>query len=250
MNKRTYHLMVASLDALDLKAAQAGLTERGFEARIASDPATRSIHVNWRPSSIPADEAEAVDVAPAMDSAEQTLSLHFAELTPLLREQIITALKKDDEPVPPAIVDSDLLIATLEDDTDAAPEAVVALHWSLLAELLATAPEPARVVLYDPAWNSVIPHADARKLMNWKELLEEIELDRQLFASDDEEKKKAEALVLAEELRAAEQAHAEEILLAELTPQQQPDALRYGAVLAGLAATAALAAWFLFQRAG
>ena len=231
MNKRTYHLMVSSLDAFDLKAAEAGLAALGFDVRLAADAGALSIHASG--------------LLPG-----QSRILQFTPLTALLRNQITSKLAEDDEPVPPLLSQPEVLVATTEDDTDATPQPELALHWTLLGELLATAPDAARVVLYDPEWNSAVPHDEAREMMDWKDLLEEIELDRQLFATDEDEAKRADEHDRVEAMKAAARAHEEQVLLADLAPGQQPDGLRYGAVLAGLAATAALVAWFVFRRGG
>ncbi len=239
---RTYYLIASGLDAFDLQATAAQMQQRGFTVRLETDAALQALRVHHRPAQEPS--ASALAQAP-----EATHELRFVRLLPQTRQDITGQLEEDGESVPPLLL-TDALVLKLVQDTDQVPVSTVSLLWTLLAELVATAPNGSRVTLYDPEWNVCLAQDNVREYMDWQDILEEIAMDKEPLTIFGKEK-------LRKELEKVEKEREKEALKAEkaarkaagktgdASPGEQRDGLgSIGWIV--VAALAAAAGWFWF----
>ena len=174
-----YHLFVGRPADLDLPAAQAGLEALAFHTRLEFDAAAGQLRVHWQPDALVHPE-----YAPAQTFAQppvQVIELPLAPLSAGLQAQIAQALTDEDEDVPP-LLQAQPLVMHVVVHAEPDPTSRDALLWSLLGELAATAPDPARMVLFDPEWVCCVPAHEAREYMAWQDMVAYIEEQKALGA--------------------------------------------------------------------
>lgn len=236
------YLLVRTLDALDLHAAEAAMAENDFEVRLERSDSPPALKVIWQPDPVvhPQHPSGGILDTPPVEVHE--LRFDAGETAARIRRDIANLLAEEGQHAPHVLM-REGLVHLQEIEGAESRKHTTAMLYALLCELAATAAAPDDVVIFDPENTICIDPSGVRELMNWRDML--YLLEHPLFLEEPAREAPQSGAEPAEE--GARNGYPDRSSTTRLSPGQQPSSTSWVWLAACIAALAG-AAWYWVQR--
>jgi hypothetical protein len=168
------YLLTDSLDSLDLRATEAAMAADDFEVALSRGEGSGVLDVRWQPDPVVHPEYQADGILATPPAERHTLRFDAGGPARQIRRDIAALLEEEGQPVPEALK-ADGLVHLMELETAGAPKHRIAMLFALFTELAATATHSGKVWVYDPGSAICLGPADVHEVMDWRDLLEQLD---------------------------------------------------------------------------